>query len=140
MIEQASTPVDIIMEFIALQNTRKEAAERLQSGTQTLNDRLNAAKSSADKAVAQLMNELSNFGDAVKAGVNKENEFFDNWNKIAPNTATLPDEEKDAVFTRMENDLYAIYLRVLKDEKNLPASIIEILQTQAGELELGFQK
>lgn len=86
------------------------------------------------------MGELSNFGDAVNASVNKEKEFYDGWNEVVNHLDTLSDQEKISVFQKMEADLHAIYLRVLRDEKELPESINEVLQAQAAELELGLVK
>lgn len=132
MIEEVSTPIDIVMEFVSLQNTRLEAAGRLQiSGDVNFNNRLEQAKTGAKKAIQQLMDEVSNFGDAVKPSLNMEKAFYEKWNKIAPDAETLPNEEKQRVFNEMENELRSIYSRVLGEDQKLPASTIEILQSQA---------
>ena len=140
MVTNTKSPVDIVQEFITLQNTRREAAERLQPTNEPLKTKLIATKEVADKAIAQLMNELSNFGDAVKESVSKEKKFYDHWNEVVNRLDTLSDEEKSSIFHKMEADLYAIYLRVLRDEKELPESINEALQEQVGELESGLQE
>jgi hypothetical protein len=132
---QTRSPIDIVQEFITLQNTLKEATVRLQPANGPINTKLAAANSAADEAIAQLMSELSNFGDAVKDSVSKEAAFYDGWNEVVNRLDTLSDEEKSLVFHKMEADLYAIYLAVLREENKLPESLKEALQKQAKQLE-----
>ncbi len=120
---------------MAMQNTRKEAAERLAGSTGNSSGPLARSKGAAEKAVAQLMDELSQFGDAAKGAGRENNEFDQIWNDAVPKLDTLDGEQKQQTLAQMERVLYRLYEKTLAEEKNLPLSIVEVLQTQAKELE-----
>lgn len=124
------SPIDTIQQFISLQNTRKEAAERLGG-----NQQMSQAKTSADSAIAALMNELSQSGDASKGGVDKDNEFYGQWNNALGRLDEMNKEDKASLFTKMETELRGIYESELQEPNELPQSLKELLQQQMAEIQ-----
>lgn len=134
MAIEAKTPVDIIEALLAMQNTRKEAAERFAAPQGNASPLFQHAKASAEKAIAQLMSELSQFGDAVKGAGVSDHEFFQLWNEAIAQFPSLSEEQKQHTFEQMERSLQQHYRKTLSEERELPSSLEEVLAAQAKEL------
>jgi putative protein kinase ArgK-like GTPase of G3E family len=135
MATEPKSPVDIVEAFLAMQNTRKEAAERFAwPKDDVVADKLDKTKASAEKAIAQLMDELSQFGDAAKGAGSEENEVNRIWNGAAANLEDMSTQQKQQTLQRIENALQEQYAKTLAEQKDLPLSIQEALEAQAKDL------
>ena len=83
METQSKTPVEIVQELIAIHTTRKEVVDKLKEIPVTGNvaDKLPGIIKQSDQFISELMNELSNFGDAVQGSVDRDNEYQEIWKK-----------------------------------------------------------
>ncbi len=133
---ELKSPVDILQEFIVMHTTRIECANKILAI-----EKNNTLAIDAEKIVQQstgfieaLMSELSNFGDAIKADVNKNTSY----NMLYPELLTEFVSEDSTIwedgFKKMEGILRNNYLDVINANRELPASIIQVLETQATSL------
>jgi hypothetical protein len=132
----AKSPVQIIQEFIALHTTRKEAAERLKA-TGTNGDaatKMAAAGPQSDGFITELMEELSNYGDAVLANVDRDNAYQSLWNEALGKLEGMTPEAAVQTFEAMENSLEVQYQHTLETESEVPEPVREILTRQASQL------
>ena len=136
MDTQTKSPVEIVQEFIALHTTRKEALERLNSNQLLENSagRNAAAGPQSDAFISELMEELSNYGDAVMASVDRENEYQGIWTQALGTLDTMTPVEGAKTFQAMEDRLKQQYQHTLETEMSLPDSLQAILKRQASQL------
>ena len=128
---QTKTPVEIVQELIALHTTRKEACERLGMP----GDDKNAATAlQSDQFIAELMNELSNYGDGVQSVADRDNEYQALYKKALGDMDTMQDQERTETFKAMENSLKNMYGSILETNTDLPDPLHEIITTQLGKL------
>jgi len=114
-----------------------EACSKLQA--KQLDDhfkrRVNNATEQSKQFIKALMNELSNFGDAVKADVSSDNEFHKLYEEML---ATLDTENMPGLvqlFNSMEESLKTTYLHILESRQEFSASLIELLNKQFSTIE-----
>lgn len=132
----AKTPVEIVQELIAVHTTRKEAVDKLttKSPGEELTAKLSTSAQQSDQFIAELMNELSNYGDSVKDNVDRENEYQIRWKETLGNIDGMNPEEYRQVFEKLEDSLHKFYTGIQETGTELPASLQEILTRQAEEL------
>ncbi len=136
METQNKTPVEIVQELIAIHTTRKEVVDKLKQIQVTGNvaDKLQGIIKQSDQFISELMNELSNFGDAVPGEVNRENEYQVMWKNALINVDTMNPQEGEQIFQALENSLKKMYHDILDKVSELPASLQEIVTKQEAKL------
>jgi predicted RNase H-like nuclease (RuvC/YqgF family) len=136
METQNKTPVEIVQELIAIHTTRKEVVDKLKQIQVTGNvaDKLQGIIKQSDQFISELMNELSNFGDAVPGEVNRENEYQVMWKNAFINVDTMNPQEGEQIFQALENSLKKMYHDILDKVSELPASLQEIVTKQEAKL------
>lgn len=136
MESEIKTPVEIVQELIAINTTRKEAVDKFKNKqvAEDMGNKLSAAMQQSDQFIAQLMNELSNYGDAVAATADRENEYQLLWKKTLVNMDEMNPQEYGQAFQTLEDSLKKLYQSIAEAKTELPASLAEILNSQAGKL------
>jgi hypothetical protein len=136
MESQTSTPVEIVQELIAIHTTRKEASGKLKEKelTEDVLAKLTAASQQSDQFIAELMNELSNFGDAVQGDVDRENEYEKIWKNALRNIDATDSQGNAQTFQALEDGLKKIYNELLETKAKLPPSLQELISKQVGKL------
>jgi hypothetical protein len=136
MESQTRTPVEIVQELIAIHTTRKEASAKLKEKgiPEEVLAKLTAASQQSDQFITGLMNELSNFGDAVLSDVDRENEYERIWKNALKNIDATDSHENAQTFQALEDSLKKIYNEILETKDGLPPSLQEIINKQAGKL------
>lgn len=129
----AKTPVEIVQELIAVHTTRKEAVEKLttKSPGEELTVRLSTSAQQSDQFIAELMDELSNYGDSVQAGVDRENEYQVLWKETLSNIDDINPDQSSRAFEKLEESLRQFYAGIRETGTELPASLQEIVTNQA---------
>jgi hypothetical protein len=128
----AKTPVEIIHELIAIHTTRKEASIKL-SQHEIANNKDSPVQLS-DEFIKQLMNELSNYGDAVMESVDRDNEYQQEWKNNLEKIDALSAEEKDKRFRSLEGSLKNVYQDIINEHPELPSSLLQTIQNQSDQL------
>lgn len=135
MEPQVKTPVQIVQELLALQATRLEAAERLKDkfaeGDVPL---LTTAHQQSEKFTGELMNELSNYGDAVLSSVDSENAYQQQWTSALANLDTTDKQQAASLFQSLEKTLAGVYAQYLHAKNDLPDTLQQLLTQQAEKL------
>lgn len=126
METETKSPVQIVQEFIALHTTRKEAAEKLHADP--------VAAQQSDGFIAELMEELANYGDAVMASTDRENEYQQTYTNALGKVESMKAEEQAQTFQELEASLKKMYQTTLESETGLPEPLREILTKQADRL------
>ncbi len=136
MESEIKTPVEIVQEFIAIHTTRKEAVYKFKNKqvAEDMGNKLSAAMQQSDQFIAQLMNELSNYGDAVPATADRENEYQLLWKKTLVNMDEMNPQVYAKTFQTLEDSLKKLYQNIAEAKTELPASLVEILNSQSGKL------
>ncbi|MEO6721868.1 MAG: hypothetical protein ABIN67_15980 [Ferruginibacter sp.] len=129
MTTTIKTPIQVIQEIIAIHTTRKEVVQKLKEFTSRI-DGLPAAEKQSDEFIAALLNELSNYGDGVSPMVDRDNEYQQTWKNALSTIDTATVDEQKELFLSMEKKLKEFYNDILKTQKDLPPSTIEILHKQ----------
>jgi hypothetical protein len=133
---KTKTPIQIVQELLAIHTTRKEATEKLIALRLTIDTaaEVRVAAQDNDEAIAEWMGELSNYGDAVMASVDQENEY----QKIYKNALGMIDamtlQEREETFRLLEDSLKRTYQHTIAANTELPASTNEILNRQLNKL------
>lgn len=136
MTTQQKTPVEVVQELIAVHTTRKEACQKLTANRtdEALARQVQEAAKQSDAAIAALMSELSQFGDAVGAEANRDNAYQELY-KQSIDTLNAPDAAASAaVFQRLEDRLKTTYKEVIDTQTDLPQTLQELIQKQYGAL------
>jgi hypothetical protein len=88
----------------------------------------------SDGFIAELMEELSNYGDAVMASTDRENEYQQTWNNTLGKAEGMAPEQQAQTFQTLEASLKNMYQTTLENETELPVPLREMLTKQAGRL------
>lgn len=137
-VSETGKPVEIVQELIAIHTTRIEAATRLGPlASTTLSV---AIITQSKKYVEELMEELSNFGDAVQSTVNRENEFQHTWKEALTKVDSLSKPDCEAIQQNMEAILKTFYQEVISGGNALPASVMQLLHKQSLGIETDLQE
>jgi ABC-type transporter Mla subunit MlaD len=132
---ETKTPVDIVEEALALQTIRKEAAERLKQHSSGMGaEEYSTELQNADKAIAELMAELSQFGDAVKGAGGEQNEVQHIWNETLTRLDSLTPEQSRTTLKQLKEAMKKEYQALSDAQNGLPESLLKLLQKQMGEL------
>ncbi|WP_018613802.1 hypothetical protein [Segetibacter koreensis] len=134
--KEKKSPVEIVQKLIAIDTTRKEVSERMMksNAASSMRDKLKLVSAQSQKFVKSLLNELSQFGDAVQSEVNHEDEYHEIWNKSLANIDNMEASLLEDNFKRSENSLISIYSELLDSYPDLPTTLHELLTDQLKEL------
>lgn len=128
MKQALKKPVDILQELIAIHTTRIEVGNRLESSAGA--PILNALKNQSTHFITELMNELSNYGDAVTSTTERDNEYQEIWTKSLSRLNSLSTNDSKGILNKMEENLIKIYSEILEDISALPESVLKIVSKQ----------
>ena len=126
------TPVDILQELIVMHTTRIEFSNKML-GKEVDEDSKTIFHKIAQQStvfIEALMNELSNFGDAVKADANRNNEYNKIYTNVLVDFDTADITKLKDSFDKMEEVLKNNYVDMIEANKELSASILQILNVQ----------
>ena len=134
--EQKKSPVEIVQKLIAIHTTRKEASEKMGNNNASLplKIKLKSAGEQSDRFIKALLNELSQFGDAVQSEVNREDDYQQTWNNALVNIDTIDASTLSDTHQKLENTLLNIYSEILDSYHDLPVSLNDLLISQVKEL------
>ena len=132
MNEIPKQPVEITQELIAFYTTRKEVGEKLPADKidQELSRKIPEILSQSDVSIKELMNELSNYGDAVKSEVNRDSEYYTLWQDAQNEMDNLSPKEIALIVEKMERQLRDYYQLILQPPVALPPSLTNVLNKQ----------
>ena len=107
MKQALKKPVNILQELIAIHTTSILVGNRLESnaGAPTLN----VLKNQSTHFITELMNELSNYGDAVTSTTERDNEYQEIWTKSLSRLNSLSTNDGKGILNKMEENLIKIY-------------------------------
>lgn len=137
METQTKTPVQIIQELIAVHTSRIELVQKCE-GKSLVPDvagKLASARQQSETYTAALLSELSEFGDAVMASVDNQNEYQVMYKNALGQLDAMTPREAEQTFLSLEEALKNIYRAMLQTGSELPASLQELVSKQAKELE-----
>ena len=123
------TAVQVVQELIAVHTTRREAAKKLLERVDDAQvPRYKKILEESDHAIKELMNELSQFGDAVSADVSRDYPYHQLWNKLLENqNESSGNTALQNGFEQMELLLDDRYKMELTEADHLPESLKELL-------------
>ncbi len=128
MQTENTNPINITQLFIALHTTRQEAATRLEG--KNLSKILIDANKQSTQFIADLISELSNYGDAVASTADRNNPYQILWINNLDKIEHLDEASSSNLFAEMELLLKNEYHLTLKGELDLPESLAQILTKQ----------
>lgn len=136
METQIKTPVQIIQELLAIYTSRIELVQKCEgkSLATEVAAKFASAKQQSETYTAELMTELSEFGDAVMASVDNQNEYQTMYKNVLPELDAMTSEEAAGTFERLEAALQKMYQTILQTETQLPTSLQDMLTKQAESL------
>ncbi|MEJ7769481.1 MAG: hypothetical protein WKF89_16805 [Chitinophagaceae bacterium] len=136
---QTKTPVAVLQEIIALLSTRKEICEKLKQNKAAgeLAGKLDAVVIQSDEFIAELLNELSEFGDAVQGDVERENEYQHKWKSMMSDIDTMSSDVLSNSFQSLEALLSSFYHTTIETNTDLPESLLVVLTRQLEVLKKG---
>lgn len=129
----AKSPVNIIQELVGIHTTRREAYSRMKekSDDHLLNEQLGSIVGQSESFIAELMNELSQFGDAISGEVDRDNEFNNLWKDALNTFENMQTIDFKQTFVAMENSLPKIYGGYLDSSEEFTESLRSIIEKQA---------
>jgi len=124
-------PVEITQELIALYTTRKEVCDKLPATKidKELSEKIPEIISQSDLSIKELMNELSNYGDAVKSQVNRDSQYYTIWQDAQNEMEDLRPQEISLIFQKLEKHLRDYYEDLLQPSVTLPTTLSDILNS-----------
>jgi hypothetical protein len=134
--EEIKSPVEIVQKLLAVHSTRKEACERMAKNTAAtdLQEKLKSAAAQSERFIKELLNELSQFGDAVQSEVNREDEYHEAWSEATGQTDTMNASLLAETYKKLENSLINIYTNIIDTYQELPFTLNDLLVNQAKEV------
>lgn len=123
--------MDIVQELLAILTTRAEALERL-SFSEGFN--VKEILSNNQMMIDDLMNELSNFGDAVKSTAVRDNAYQQLWTANLDNIETIEEDDADILFSKLEQLLQKYYTEILIGQNEIAEPFLSILKKQQSDL------
>jgi hypothetical protein len=129
---ELKTPVDIIQELIVMHTTRIEFSNKMLNKEirEDLKTTFNKIAQQSTVFIETLMNELSNFGDAVKADANRNNEYNKIYTNVLVDFDGVDIAKLQNNFDKMEEVLKNNYVDMIEANKELSASMLQILNAQ----------
>lgn len=134
--EQKKSPVEIVQKLIAIHTTRKEASEKMGNNKASfpLEVKLKLAAEQSDRFIKALLNELSQFGDAVQSEVNRDDEYQETWKEAMVNIDTVDASSLSGTHQKLENTVLNIYSEIIDSHSGLPDTLNDLLISQVKEL------
>lgn len=99
-----------------------------------LQEKLKSVAAQSERFIKALLNELSQFGDAVQSEVNREDEYHEIMNKSMGNIDTMDKSLLAETFKQSENSLINLYSEITNAHQDLPDTLNDLLNTQLEEL------
>lgn len=129
---ELKTPVDILQELIVMHTTRVEFSNKILAKIidENLKTTLHKITQQSSLFIEALMNELSNFGDAVKADANRNNEYNSIYTNLLVDFDAADITKLQYSFDKMEEVLKNNYVDIIDANKELSASMGQILNAQ----------
>lgn len=130
METQQKTPVQVVQELIALHTTRKEACQKIMENgaDQEVIEKATAAAGQSDAAIAALLAELAQFGDAVGASVDRDNPYQELYKQLLDDLKA-PAAAANA-FRQLEDSLKITYKQLMDAQTDLPPTLQQLIQKQ----------
>lgn len=132
--QEIKKPVGIIQELIAIHTTRVEVATRLI--IDELKPALQDIENQSKYFITSLMEELSNYGDAVQSVAERENDYQQIWTANLGKLNSLNENESKAILNNLELSLRNIYKEILLEDNALPDSLLQIIIKQQAALKI----
>lgn len=134
--EEIKSPVEIVQKLLAVHSTRKEACERMAKNNAVLDlqEKLKSAAAQSERFIKELLNELSQFGDAVQSEVNREDEYHEVWSNATAKIDTMNASALSDTFKTSENSLVNMYSQIRGLYPDLPLTLNELIADQAKEI------
>lgn len=130
------SPVQITQKVLGLLTTRKDICEKLaEKEDGSLSKKLHDTLQQSDRFIKQLMNELSNYGDAVSSEVDRDTEYQNQWKEELEKMNTSGFQPSENAFDDLEKSLQKAYKEILENKENLPESLTNTLEKQLQEME-----
>lgn len=130
------SPAAVTQKVIAMQTTRKEVCQKLLSENvgKDFAEKLQNVLAQSHYFTDQLMNELSNYGDAVSSQIDRDADFEKMANKMMDSNNHNKETEKEVDFKIFEEKLIVIYRNILSDKNELPLSLGNMLESQLSKI------
>jgi len=122
-------PVDILQELIAILTTRIDAVSKLIMPPEE--EKAQVIVKQSERFINELVEELSNYGDAVQATAERDNQYQNSWKQVLRTVAGMPPDESEKIFYSLEQSLKSIYNELLDEENQLPPSIYKLISRQS---------
>ena len=127
--------VEITQKALGLLTTRKDICEKLaEKEDGGLSKKLQDTLQQSDQFIKQLMNELSNYGDAVSSEIDRDTEYQAQWKKELEKMNNSEPRSLEKTFDDLEKSLQKAYKEMLENKDNLPESLKNILEKQLQEM------
>jgi len=141
MQTEGKTLVIITQEVLAMLSTRKEAAERISAKLKDENGAENMRKKCAETEgfIIELMDELQQYGDAVMADTDRENNYQNTWRDTLKVLDTAGSNELQKRFAEMEIALASTYKTILESKTEWTDTLQKKLQRQVRNIVDGNQ-
>lgn len=141
MENQVKNTPAVLQELMAVHNTRIHGYEQVQqqNADEELKTRLTDNILQSQKYIAEMVYELSQYGDAAQSDVNRDNTFHKVW---ADAEEDLAHEAKFTILDacqRIEEALLKTYDELLESVSDLPDSTRHLLQRQRQLIEQAYQ-
>jgi hypothetical protein len=129
---ELKTPVDILQELIVMHTTRVEFSNKMLGKIidESLKTTFHKIIQQSSLFIEALMNELSNFGDAVKADANRNNEYNNIYTNVLVDFDAADITKLQYSFDKMEELLKNNYVDIIDANKELSTSMGQILNAQ----------
>jgi hypothetical protein len=128
--------VEITQKALGLLTTRKDICEKLldEKKDPSLPKKLEDTLEQSDRFIKQLMNELSNYGDAVSSEIDRDSEYQVQWKKELEKMSNSEPHSLEKTFDDLEKSLRKAFKEMLENKDNLPESLKNILEKQLHEM------
>jgi len=139
MQTEGKTPVIITQEVLALLSTRKEAAQRMSAKETDEKgaEKIRKKAAETDGFINELMDELQQYGDAVMAEADRENNYQNKWREMLKVLDTADSTQLQQHFAEMETTLAATYQTILEGKAEWPEALQKKLERQVQDIKAG---
>ncbi|MEO6820827.1 MAG: hypothetical protein ABI266_07885 [Ginsengibacter sp.] len=130
------SPASITQKVIALNTTMKEVCQKLllENLDKSFGEKLEKKLAQINQFTDQLMNELSNYGDAVSSQINRDEDYEVMANAMMNSDNHDNSEVIKTDYEKLTGKLRDIYTNILSDKNELPASLRNILESQLAKI------
>lgn len=133
----SSSPVQAIQELIAVHSTRIEFTEKLsvKDLPADTKSRLAGMKTQSQQMTTELMNELSNFGDAVTGSVDHSNLYQSKYKETLSNIDELDAGETKKLIDSFEDIMRTTYRQYAGSTSNDFEAVTAVLSRHLSQLD-----